>query len=1372
MSPEAALLPPIARRASSAKANGGGKHNVSFGGDEGISRFSIDSVSLAEVSDSGGNTPVGSSAGGNRTGPSNLLAASQDTFTKQETKAVNSVKTVVYLILFLSAVGFAVGTFFLVEQEQSQAYKADFYSLTDMVAMDVQLKIRNMVTQLQTTSSSITSLVIDKPNNDNKVTLPQFDRRMQDYGNTTSMLLYAPLIAQNDKAAWELYAQNNQNWIDSSLEQRGWTATVATIPDTIQPLSASISDAGAGADAASSDRFAPIWQLSPVPVDRSIINQDLLSLEAMASLLSRLDAATTKKAELSGVEDVTALLSFSNGFDALTDQADQNPTSILAAPVYADFTTMDSIVGYVVGIVEWNSMLTYPLEDPEGPIMVDISNSCGPGLSYMVNAAGPTFLGTQTGMTHGGDLDNEYPLFASSCDYNIKVSSSESFQDTYQDSAPVVSAVLVFLLFLFIMSVFFMYDCIVQRRQKKLLVTAQRTNAVVSSLFPEDVQRRIMQEAEAQEKKEQRMTVTNKMKEFLQDTNQQPSKSDKATELRGKPIADFFPEATVMFADLVGFTAWSSMREPTQVFTLLETTYNAFDEIARRRRVFKVETVGDCYVAVSGLPDPCVDHALVMARFASDCRLRMNDLVKELEVSLGPDTTELAMRFGLHSGPVTAGVLRGDKARFQLFGDTINTTSRIESTGKRDRIHISQETADYLIKAGKTHWLKLREDKVTAKGTTICDVVVMMDGFVVGKVLCTNFRFSLFRSLQISTGKGELTTYWLAINKLRGGAKAMSGGSQSSDWSLNEGESRAGGSHHDMMTTVSDDEDKLSEKHRRLVNWITNELAEILRQLEVSRIGREDHKSLVDLEQLSVMREAGKNPLDEVVEIITLPRYSAQSRATSDELERENYMLPKFVIDELRNYVSTLAGMYLENPFHNFEHASHVTMSVVKLLSRIVAPNIQIEDDDIEAALHDKTYGITSDPLTQFAVVLSALVHDVDHPGIPNSQLTKEGTRLAELYRDKSVAEQNSVDLAWTLLMEGNFKNLRKTIYHSEAEFKRFRALLVNTVLATDIMDKELGSLRKDRWNKAFNEEVVEDQMKAVNRKATIVIEHIIQASDIAHTMQHWHIYRKWNSRLFEEMYKAYTEGRAEKNPAQTWYEGEIGFFDFYIIPLAKKLKDCGVFGVSSDEYLNYAMQNRREWELHGEKVVAGMIESIRLKTSQDYRKPAIVADGHGNSVNIDNLNLRQIPTEVSMVPMTELPTGLSVLFADGSDTTCFQFARSVAKIAPKWTVKFANSGAKAVQIATLPDAQFDLIFIDQYFVNDESEVLGTDAVIGMRNKGIQARICGMSANDHENIFDDAGADSFMFKPLPQNPDALKQDLLRILNGGDEDDMI
>jgi len=77
-------------------------------------------------------------------------------------------------------------------------------------------------------------------------------------------------------------------------------------------------------------------------------------------------------------------------------------------------------------------------------------------------------------------------------------------------------------------------------------------------------------------------------------------------------------------------------------------------------------------------------------------------------------------------------------------------------------------------------------------------------------------------------------------------------------------------------------------------------------------------------------------------------------------------------------------------------------------------------------------------------------------------------------------------------------------------------------------------------------------------------------------------------------MYKAFKEGRMEKDPSDHWYKGEIGFFDFYIIPLAKKLKNCGVFGVSSDEYLNYAQQNRREWEACGEQAVAEMIAKVK----------------------------------------------------------------------------------------------------------------------------------------------------------------------------------
>lgn len=152
--------------------------------------------------------------------------------------------------------------------------------------------------------------------------------------------------------------------------------------------------------------------------------------------------------------------------------------------------------------------------------------------------------------------------------------------------------------------------------------------------------------------------------------------------------------------------------------------------------------------------------------------------------------------------------------------------------------------------------------------------------------------------------------------------------------------------------------------------------------------------------------------------------------------------------------------------------------------------------------------------------------------------------------------------------------------------------------MATDVMDNDLNKLRNDKWEKAFNDKSSTDSSKSdqdnvINRKATIVIEYIIQASDIAHTMQHWQVYRRWNERLFEEMYVAYRLGRSDKDPSDFWYKGEIGFFDHYIIPLTKKLRDCGVFGVSSDEYMNYAIKNREEWEMRGQEVVANMVERL-----------------------------------------------------------------------------------------------------------------------------------------------------------------------------------
>jgi class 3 adenylate cyclase len=121
-------------------------------------------------------------------------------------------------------------------------------------------------------------------------------------------------------------------------------------------------------------------------------------------------------------------------------------------------------------------------------------------------------------------------------------------------------------------------------------------------------------------------------------------------------------------------------------------------------------------VAVTGLPNPQEDHALIMAKFARDCMGKMGQLTTALADVLGADTATLEMRVGMHSGPITGGVLRGQKSRFQLFGDSMNTAARMESNGAPGRIHVSQQTADELIAKGKSSWVTSRADKIIAKG--------------------------------------------------------------------------------------------------------------------------------------------------------------------------------------------------------------------------------------------------------------------------------------------------------------------------------------------------------------------------------------------------------------------------------------------------------------------------------------------------------------------------------------------------------------------------------------------------------------------------------------------------------------------------------
>jgi adenylate cyclase len=150
-------------------------------------------------------------------------------------------------------------------------------------------------------------------------------------------------------------------------------------------------------------------------------------------------------------------------------------------------------------------------------------------------------------------------------------------------------------------------------------------------------------------------------------------------------IADAFPEVTVLFADLVDFTRRSQQVSPAQVVATLNELFSAFDRLAQRHGLEKIKTIGDAYMVAGGLPNPRPDHAQAVAEMA----LAMQE---EVAGRADPSGQPLQVRIGIDTGPVEAGVIGTSKFSYDLWGDTVNTASRMESHGVAGCIQVTART--------------------------------------------------------------------------------------------------------------------------------------------------------------------------------------------------------------------------------------------------------------------------------------------------------------------------------------------------------------------------------------------------------------------------------------------------------------------------------------------------------------------------------------------------------------------------------------------------------------------------------------------------------------------------------------------------------
>ncbi len=444
-------------------------------------------------------------------------------------------------------------------------------------------------------------------------------------GSGADLVSWSPIIrGEEQRRLWGNYSSSNDGWVEQGL---AWQAAnqgldMPSGPFDVPQQIYTKHSAGVQAPEVGSGPFAPVWQMAGAPTDPSVVNFNLISDDVF-----RISYEATVNDGVQTLSKIIPDASWYYGKSAMPEVGSSVPQALLISPLFSD-TSTSTVVGIVVSVFTWDTYFKNVLLQgtPKLYVVID-AEKCGETFTLGVNGREVSYLGTgdlhEKAYSDNGvsaDFATDQTAYLG-CAYSISVYPSKEFVETYQNREPAFWTLFMVGILILISIVFFVYDLFVQKRQFKYLTSAAKSNAIVSSLFPEEVRDRLFGKDNNAGKNEENhfpesskfrlrhylSTESGHVPEQDEESIGNMSASERISEQKEmavpnaqvgvdmyqtKPIADLFPNTTIMFADIAGFTAWSSVREPSQVFTLLENVYSAFDAVAKRRKVFKVETVG------------------------------------------------------------------------------------------------------------------------------------------------------------------------------------------------------------------------------------------------------------------------------------------------------------------------------------------------------------------------------------------------------------------------------------------------------------------------------------------------------------------------------------------------------------------------------------------------------------------------------------------------------------------------------------------------------------------------------------------------------------------------------------------------------------
>jgi len=536
-------------------------------------------------------------------------------------------------------------------------------------------------------------------------------------------IAWLPYVTPAQLLGFEAYANATlgSQWAGVTAVQAGYandTAEAAGILKTSNNVHGGVFAGNASYHVpvnASAAYYFPLIQESPLQSNEAVIMYDLNSEPvrnaAITAALGDGQQHTTDLIRL--VQDTNANI--------------LRVASLLITPVIVNGTT----IGLSNTVFNWDTVLAQALPGDISGIDVVL----GSGLSskqFTMRVVGGNVLGIGFGDLH--DTTPTLQPYARVVSATLGTTWTMTLYPTteliasYHTSGPRDRCVAVVVVIVVCLILFYVHDMLARSRSEVLLRFARATSRLVDDAFPKQLRARVVRQALDDLANEgshrgvgpsiggapqmsqgaARALVAIQRWVGLEAAQERAvarlsSRFAAASDLA---VADTFPSVTVIFCDIVGFTAWSASVPPEIVFRFLGSLFSSFDVLADTRGLYKMETVGDCWMGVAGLPEQTPQHASRVADFA----LALPSLLAKVCADMG--VAQLALRIGAHSGPVTAGVLLGARARFQLFGDTVNTASRMESTGLPGRVQVSSATAQLLREQFD---LELR-GKVNAKG--------------------------------------------------------------------------------------------------------------------------------------------------------------------------------------------------------------------------------------------------------------------------------------------------------------------------------------------------------------------------------------------------------------------------------------------------------------------------------------------------------------------------------------------------------------------------------------------------------------------------------------------------------------------------------